>query len=381
MRIGVNVLAIKPNTSGGIEYYIYNLIRALAKMDSRNEYILFVSRDNYDTINHCNTNIKKISINVKSNQMIKRIFLEQIYLPILARQFRIDVLHSPTYTWPVLANVPGVVTVCDMLYKILPDAIRPVKILFWRLFIPISIFRCRRVLTLSENSKRDIIRFLNVRGDKISVSPLALDIELTKRNNPSEREIERVCKKYSLKRPYFLNVGGMGKHKNPIMLVHCLKKMKKRLELEDISLVITGKDYGSRKDVEEAAAALDLQKNVFLPGYVDREDLPGIYAGAFAYVSPSYHEGFGLTILEAMSFGTPVVISDRSALPEVARNAAEYINPNDPTQLAESLYRIKTFPGLRNEMINRGYERLKDFSWEKCARITMEAYEQAGKRI
>ena len=282
MRIGINVLAIKPNISGGIEYYLYNLIEAIAKLDCRNEYYLFVSRDNCREINNYNRNFKKIYINVKWRQTLKRILLEQMFLPILVRKYQLDVLHSPTYTWPVLADVPGVVTVCDMLYKVLPDAIRPSKFLFWRLLIPISIFRCKKVLTISENSKTDIIRFLNIPADKILVTPLALDVALARVNHPSEIEIEGICKKYFIKRPYFLNVGGMGKHKNPLMLVHCLKEMKRRSGIDDISLVIAGKDYGARKEIEDAAAALDLQRNVFLPGYVGREDLAGIYAGAFA---------------------------------------------------------------------------------------------------
>ena len=381
MKIGINLLAINPGISGGIEYYAFNLIDALSKIDFLNEYYVFLNRESFGKTKCKADNFHLININVDGQNKIGRIVYEQIYFPIIAVKFKLKVLHSLTYTWPVLANVAGLVTICDMLYKTYPGFISYPKLVFWRFLVPISVYRCRKVLTISENSKKEIIKNLRIEPNKILVTPLALDKELANTDRASDVEIARTCEKYCIRRPYFLNVGGIGEHKNPLLLVKGLKQVHGLPEMRDISLVITGRDYGARNAIEEMVKSLGLKDYVCLPGYVSRQDLPAIYSGAFAYVSPSYYEGFGLTILEAMGFGTPVIASGETAIPEVAGGAAILIKPNDSEQLAEFLYKIRMNEGIRNKLVMRGYERVKEFSWEKCARLTMEAYEQAAKKI
>jgi glycosyltransferase involved in cell wall biosynthesis len=117
-----------------------------------------------------------------------------------------------------------------------------------------------------------------------------------------------------------------------------------------------------------------------LPGYVPSEYLPALYAGALAYVSPSFFEGFGLTLLEAMAFGTPVVTSDRGSLPEVAGEAALFVNPDRPDQIADSVFQVATTPEIRKDLVDRGRQRVLEFSWERTARLTLEAYLEAVAR-
>lgn len=125
------------------------------------------------------------------------------------------------------------------------------------------------------------------------------------------------------------------------------------------------------------ATSAGLQAAVRLPGYVAREDLPALYAGALAYVTPSRFEGFGLTVLEAMAFSTPVVSSDRSSLPEVAGDAALLVDPDRPDLIADAVHRIASEPGLRQELVTRGKRRVADFSWDRTAKRTLEAYREA----
>lgn len=376
MRVGINGLTIKPSISGGIEYYFFNLIDELAKMDLRNEYIIFANRENYKRIALKNENFRWVYINVSGLDWIKKYFMEQFYLPILAARLKIDVLHSPSYTWPIMGNVSGVVTICDALYKIFPKFMDLKKVLMMRILIPISIYRCKKVLTISKSSRKDIVKYLRVDPDKVWVTPLALDKELGSKDKPKNYEVESILKKYNIAQPYIFNVGGLGRHKNPELLLRGLNLLIERHKMDDISLVIAGRDYGIRKSLERMISELGLERNVHILGYVDRYDLPALYAGCLVYVSTSYYEGFGLTILEAMALGAPVIASDLSAHSEAAGDAAMLIRPYDAEELAECIAKIRNDVEIRKVLISKGYQRVKDFSWKNCARITMEAYRQ-----
>ena len=380
MKVGINLMAFLPGVSGGIEFYIRNLLISLAQLDTENEYYLFTNRDNHHTFAFNQANFHRVRSDVGARPQVARIAWEQVYLPVMASKLRLDVLHSPSYTWPVLSKVPGVVTICDMLYKVYPESIGEPKLTFWRLFVPWSAKRCRKVLTISEHSKQDIVRHFHITPERVVVTPLALDKQLDSLRQPTEQEIAQACVKYGVRRPYILNVGGVGRHKNPISLVRALDALHRRPATKTLALVIAGNDYGAKKEIESAVAALDLGEFVCLPGYVAREDLPALYAGALAYASPSYFEGFGLTLLEAMAYGTPVVTSDRSSLPEVAGDAAFIVNPDDLNQLTDALYQLASNSQCREEMIWRGFRRVEAFSWERTARLTLEAYRGAAGR-
>jgi len=378
MRIGINLLALHPTVSGGMEFYIRNLLDALFEIDKFNQYFLFTNQDNHCTFTDGQPNAQWVLCEIGARPQWKRIVWEQSVLPSVAKKYRLDLLHSPTYTWPVSSRIPGVVTIHDMLYCVHPESIPRMKLAFWRVLVPLSARRCRKILTSSESSKRDIVRFLGVPSEKVTVTPLALDRRFDIGIQPSEDEVERVCAKYAIQRPYILDVGGVGKHKNPIALVKALAILRERTVTRELTLVITGNDYGSAEEISCNARSSGLGVAVCLPGYMAREDLPAIYAGAFAYVTPSLFEGFGLTALEAMAFCTPVVVSDRASLPEVVGDAALIVDPERPDHIADAISRIAMDPELRKDLINRGRRQVEIFSWEHTARLTLQAYREVA---
>lgn len=380
MNIGIDLLAFSPNRSGGIEFYIRNLLFSLAQIDDENQYYLFTNYDNHAIFDLNRPNFHRINIKTHARPQIWRIGWEQIYLPIAAKKFSLDVLHSPSYTYPVLSKVPGVLTICDMLYKVRPRSIGFLRLIFWNVFIPLSIYRCKKILTISDYSKRDIVRFLNIEPQKIAVTPLALDNRLNCSIQKTEQVILQACSKYGIRRPYILNVGGVGEHKNSISLVRALANLNHRSADKTLNLIITGNDYGGKREIESEALRLGVSGCVYLTGYVPREDLPALYSGAEVYVSPSYLEGFGLTVLEAMNFGTPVIISDRGALPEVGGGAVLVVSPEDYEQIADAINTVVSNAKVKEELIRLGFSRVKDFSWERTARLTLEAYREAAKR-
>ena len=379
MRIGINLLALYPMVSGGVEFYIRNLLDALFKIDRSNEYVLFTNQDNHCTFAGGQPNVQWVLCGVGARPQWKRVAWEQLILPSFAKKYRLDLLHSPTYTWPVRSNLPGVVSILDMLYRVYPETIPRTKLTFWKAFVPWSARRCHKILTSSESSKRDIVRYLGVPPEKVTVTPLALDRQLDTGKQPSADEIEEVCAKYAIRSPYLLDVGGVGRHKNPVSLVKALAILRGRTATKELTLVITGNDYGSAGEIRSCAYSFGLEEAVRLPGYVAREDLPALYAGSFAYVTPSMFEGFGLTVLEAMEFCTPVVVSDRASLPEVVGDAALTVDPERSDLIADAIYRIAMDPELRQDLINRGRRRVEEFSWERTARLTLEAYREASE--
>ena len=378
LNIGINLLAILPGISGGIEFYVQNLLVALAGQDNTDQFTLFTNLDNYHKFEIKKDNFHRVKIGIHSRPQILRIAFEQCLLPMICKKLRLNVLHSPSYTFPIMSQVPGVVTICDMLYKEYPKAISLWKFALWKLLIPLSVRRCKKVLTISENSKKEIIKYLQIPCEKVIVTPLALDMQLKGSKPISDNEISLVCDKYGIRRPYILNVGGIGLHKNPKVLIKALHLLHHREGRDNLSLVIAGHDYGFKRVVESEILRLGLAKVVFLPGYVSTRDLPALYSGAEVYVSPSFLEGFGLTLLEAMNFGTPVVISDRHSLPEVAGDAALIVDPNSPNELANAILQILWDSSVRDNLIKRGFDRLKEFSWDEAAALTLAAYRETA---
>lgn len=381
MRIGIDLLPLKPRVSGGIEFYIRNLLKAISKIDEENEYYIFTNLDNHNSFNIKNKNFHLHRVNIKAHPQVYRIMWEQIFLPIKASQLKLDLLHSPFYTYPIFCKIPGTVTICDMLYKVNPKSIGEPKLTYWKLFVPMSVKKCKKVITISEHSKKDIIKYFKINPQKVVVTPLALDLDMENVNKMDlkKNKIEEICLKYGIKEPYILNVGGIGKHKNPFSLIRVIKVLNERGIIGPLSLVITGNDYGIKRKIEIEIKKLGLEKYVYLPGYVERKDLPLLYTGAIIYASLSYFEGFGLTPLEAMAYGTPVVVSNCASLPEVVGDAAIIVDPDDIGKIEEAFLKIILDGSFRKELIYKGYKRVGEFSWDKTARLTIKTYQEVSK--
>jgi glycosyltransferase involved in cell wall biosynthesis len=265
-----------------------------------------------------------------------------------------------------------------MLYKVHPQWVGTPRRAFWRVFVPLGARRCRRIVTISENSKRDIVRFLGVRPEKVVVTPLAADSEFATVLDRSAPEVQNVTRDYGLEDPYLLNVGGMGRHKNTMTLVKAFHQYNQTPGAPRLTLVLAGRDYGSKRDIASLVAGLDLAHRVRFLDYVPRRDLPALYRAAHLYVSVSFLEGFGLTPLEAMSCGTPVIVSQGGALPEVVGGAGIIIEPTDVNGLAAAILRIAKDDQLRNRLSHEGMARAKAFSWKQTARQTLHAYQAAA---
>ncbi len=362
----MNLLAISPRRSGGIAVYVRNLLAQL-QADRDLDLTVFTNRENHEWVGQIGRSIGRVRLNVPTEPQAWRVVYEQVVLPGLCRRHRVEVLHTPSYVSPVAVSVPAVVTICDMLHRVRPAWVPRLKRAYWWTLVPLSARRACSILTLSASAKADIVRLLRVPEDKVVVTPLAAQ--------PLAAALgeESVLWKLAGRR-YILSIGALGAHKNGgaiLRSMHCLRSVG---ELRDVDLVLAGRDYGAASDVERLARQLNLADCVHIVGEVSDGELGWLYSHAAAYLTLSEFEGFGMTVLEAMSAGVPVVCSNVSALPEVAGDAALLVPPNDAEAAARALARVLRDEQLRVELVGRGYRRHVSYSWEGTARVTASVY-------
>lgn len=234
------------------------------------------------------------------------------------------------------------------------------------------------IITVSESSKRDIVEYLEVAPEKIHVTPLAskffsvtsFDIspKSHEEKKPNEEEL-----RFTFSNPYILYVSTIEPRKNVIGLIKAFNYLKDKFHIEH-ELVLVGKKGWSYEPVFRTIAESSWREQIHYLDYLSDDALPLLYANADVFAYPSYYEGFGLPVLEAMTLGTPVVTSNTSSLPEVVGDAAVLIDPQDPFHLADGLLKVISSPSLRNELIRKGKAQAALYSWERTAKETLKAY-------
>jgi glycosyltransferase involved in cell wall biosynthesis len=292
------------------------------------------------------------------------LYVDQVLLPQILRRVRATVFFSPYYKAPLRAPCPTVVTVHDLIPLTFPEYTRGWGRGFavaFRVWATLLAGRAAAVITDSEYSKTEIIRELRMPASHIHVMPIAAGEEF--RPDPAAEEIRGVRQRYNLPEAYLLAVGNFLPHKNLVRLVEAYTALPSA-ERDRMRLVLAGTPagHGPARSVNRNTLA---HPGVMMPGFITPEDLPLLYAGATALVCPSLVEGFGLPVLEAMACGTPVVCAHAGALPEVAADAALYIDPRSVKDIGAALRRITGDEALRRELRVRGLARARDFAPQK----------------
>jgi glycosyltransferase involved in cell wall biosynthesis len=229
------------------------------------------------------------------------------------------------------------------------------------------------VLTVSETSKRDILRYFHVPESKIDVIYNAIDERLGEA--PTDAEMAQVRERYQLNDPFVLYAGNIKPHKNLERLIEAFNTVR-RGGLENVKLLIIGDEISKYAALRRAVQRHKLHKHVRFFGFVSDKTLASLYRLASVFVFPSLYEGFGLPPLEAMAAGTPVVTSNVSSLPEVVGDAAILIDPYEPDEIAGALRRVLTDPALRDDLRARGFARVKEFSWDRSVHRVREIYDE-----
>ncbi|MEJ5197831.1 MAG: glycosyltransferase family 1 protein [Anaerolineae bacterium] len=288
-----------------------------------------------------------------------------------------DVLFVPAHVLPLVHPRRSVVTVHDLGYLHYPEAHRPADRRYLDWSTRWNARQATVVLADSQATKDDLVRAYGVHPDKVRVVYLGRDETLAPVRD-GER-LAAVREHYGIGGRYLLYVGTLQPRKNLARVIAAFARVAGRPALADVQLVLAGKRGWLYDDLFAQVERLGLSGRVLFPGYVAADDLPALLSGALAFVFPSLYEGFGIPVLEAGACEVPVITSNTSSLPEVAGDAALLVDPHDVDAIADAMFRLITDPDLRDELIRRGRENVKRFSWEKCARETLPVLEEAGR--
>jgi glycosyltransferase involved in cell wall biosynthesis len=300
--------------------------------------------------------------------------LEQIELPRILSRHNVDLLHSPHFLLPMVRPCPAVATIHDVIYLACPQDLPSFAgRLYYRAMMNACSRLATRIITDSEYSRSEIGRYLRADPAKVDVIYPGVDPGFHRVADPARLDAMR--SRYGIDRDYVLCVGIYKPRKNHAGLLRAFQRL-----LESGSraqLVIAGPMAEGEPVLRRLSVELGVGKHVVFTGFVDDPDLQALYSAATVYACPSFYEGFGFTVLEAMACGTPVICSSATSLPEVADTAALYSDPRDPEQMASQLSRVFSDAALRNSLIEQGRQNLQRFSWADTARQTLAVYYHA----
>jgi glycosyltransferase involved in cell wall biosynthesis len=353
----------------GIGTYVRNLLRHLSRLDHDTEYVLICRDTDCATVEEFGDNFRAVPETAPSYSL-----REQLRIPLDLRREGIDLFHAPHYVLPPLTPCKSVVTIHDCIHLRFPQYLpNRLAYAYARSSLWFATHRSNRVLTVSEASKRDILRYYRVPENKIDVIYNAIDERFGEA--PAPDEVERVRERYQLNDPFVLYAGNIKPHKNLERLIEAFHTLR-RDGLDSVKLLIIGDEISKYATLRRAVHKYKLHKHVRFFGFVPDKTLAVLYRLAGVFVFPSLYEGFGLPPLEAMASGTPVITSNVSSLPEVVGDAALLIDPYDPDAIACAMRRVLTEPALREDLRQRGFQRVKEFSWDRSVRRVHEIYEE-----
>lgn len=355
--------------TGGIGRYSQNLLKELLEIDKENQYTAIISTADEGSFSVSAPNLRQLATDIPhySPQEQGR------FLKLLNKE-RFDLVHFTQFNHPVLYRRPFVITVHDIIMHLYPGPNQRQNKLR-RLGYLATFNDCKRadrIIVPSQATKDDLVKRLKFPLENINV----IAEGSAKDFHPhSEDQKQAVKRKYALPGRYLLFVSRWAEYKGLPALIEAFHILSAKYP--DLGLVITGKPDSQNPQVADIVRAAQAEnKNIITPGFVPDEDLAPLYSAATVYVHPSWYEGFGIMILEAFASGVPVVTSDISSLPEVAGDAALLIDPRDPAGIAEAVTKIIDDPRLADNLIKKGQERVKQYSWRSMAEKTLEIYQQ-----
>ena len=367
MRIGIDARKLH---DFGIGTYIRNLLRQLARLDRTTEFVVLCRPEDREGLASLGENFRAVSESAGNYSVA-----EQVRVPLALRRERVTLFHAPHYVLPPLVRCKSVVTIHDCIHLMFPQYLPSrAALAYARTAIALAARRATRIITVSESSKRDIVRLVEVRPEKIDVIYNAYDERFGV--EPREEDVVRVRERFQLNDEFVLYAGNVKPHKNLERLIQAFDLVRQR-GLHHLKLVIIGDEVSRYASLRRAVHRHQLHKYVRFLGYLPEETLAVMYRLAGVFVFPSLYEGFGLPPLEAMASGTPVVTSNVSSLPEVAGDAALLVDPYDPGAIADGIYRVLSDEGVRRDMRRRGLERARQFSWETSVRRIRDIYNEA----
>src|SRR3989338_4870656 len=371
MRIGLDVSVLSDKQKTGIAVYTYSLIDALLKINRKDEFVLFgiSTLETFDYLKNLEfkkyPNVKLV-INKLPAKLFRTVFIlwQKLNWPLIETFIGdVDIFHSFNWFFPPQKNGKKVATVFDMTPTLFPQFHHQRTVQLEK----IRLERIRKyadlVISISENSRSDFLKF-STKSNVGVIYPAADQLDLTY----SSEKIKKVLKKYNLKRGYFLSVATLEPRKNLKVLLNVYLRGQFDKEL----VIVGAKGWGD----DEIHKLVMTNHQVRMLGYIPDEELPILYRGASCFICPSFYEGFGLPVLEAMTFSIPTICSNTSSLTEVGGDAVLYIDPKSEESIKEAIGKIENDDNLKKRLIEKGLQQADKFSWRKSAEKLNLLYQQ-----
>jgi glycosyltransferase involved in cell wall biosynthesis len=385
MRIVINGWFIdQPDTGSG--QYTLQLLKQLSRVAPQHEYALVVPHKNsFEIIDiTADTDFQLLTSNIKSpSSNFRKLLFEQSIMPRAASAYEADVLHIPYWAPPLRSSVPIVVTIHDIIPLILPQYRGGPLVRAYTQLVSAATRGATLILTDSEASRSDIMQYLRIPAERVRTIYLAADPEFMDHLDPIDTAALPLRGNYDLPEEYVLYLGGFDARKNIETLLQVYTWAQDVLG-EDYPLVIAGglpdRHDEFFHDPRVIAKQIEVENVVRFIGRVAEEDKVALYQQARAFLYPTLYEGFGLPALEALACGVPVVGSNASSVPEIVGEAGVLVEPKDARAMAGALIAVCTDDALRDTLSARALKQAAKFSWEKCARETVEAYESVVRK-
>lgn len=379
MKIGIDARFFGP-IGKGLGRYTQKLIKNLELIDNKNQYVIFLRKENWDHYTPVNDNFKKVLADYRWYTL-----KEQIFIPLIIRKHNIDVMHFPHFNIPILYRGKFIATIHDLILIKYPTkkatTLDPIiyKLKYWgyKKVINSAVRRAEKIITVSNYTKNELVEYFRINENKVAVTYEACDgVESGQLMIPDRGFL----KEYGINKQYLLYVGNAYPHKNLETLLDVFDEFAKKTNNKYQLVLVGKKDYFYERLIEYAKEkGLTKNLDVVFFGFATEKQLADLYRSALLYIFPSLFEGFGLPPLEAMSYGLPVLSSDASCLPEILGEAAKYFNPKDKEDILNKINLIIESYDLRTNLIEKGFKKIKSYSWEKCAQETLAVYNSIEK--
>lgn len=417
MLIGIDASRANRGHKSGTEWYSYYLIKALAKIDSKNEYVLYTDQpllnglldlacaeatcrrtdveydeDGYQKLisPHHNFKAKVVNWPLKYFWTLGALSWEMLTK-------KPDVLFVPAHGIPLIHPAKTVATIHDIGFKQEKKLYNPERIGYkikgWDWFVSLVTFgkhkataldyldwstgfalkQAQVIITISDFSKSELIKYYHADPQKIAVIHNGYNNELFN-FEPKAEKLSAILETYGIERPYIFYVGRLEKKKNIAKLIEAYALARQNFGIKQKLYLIGDASYGY-DEIKYLINEFGVDRYVVTTGWIEESHLPFIFKGGDAFVFPSKYEGFGIPLLQAMAAGTPIVASNVASIPEIAGDAALYFNPDDAFDMAEKIAKIIQNEDTKQNLIKAGIKRSQDFSWDNCAKATLELIE------
>jgi len=373
MRIAIDIRKIN---EFGVGTYIWNLVRNLAGIDNRNDYLLVGSQRNFHELGPLPPNFKQLYQPEENG-----LWRDNISIPFDLHRQRLDVVHIPHHEAPFFTPSKLVVTIHDCVHLLFPQEDSS-NFGNYRSYLRTKrvVHAAQHVLAVSRSTKDDLINIFELPDSKISVVHNALDERFAFTHTPGERK--QVLERYQLKDPFVLYSGKIRPHKNVHRLIEAFAVLKNELgdsdRYKNLKLIIIGDELSKHQYLRLTVIRSGAQQDVRFFGFVPYPILRVFYQSAELFAFPSLYEGFGLPPLEAMANRAPVLASNTSSLPEVLEDAAVLVNPENVFDIARGMKLILSDDAVRQRLIQKGLEQVAKFSWKLAAQKILERYQFAA---